>query len=178
MENSDDSIGQWRGLTVVPSSHKHDYAISQMRRCWGSGSGRPATNLSDTLNLWGPICTSKNRFKGSVMGYSVRTMDYRYTVWLHWVDSTRRPDLGRGVVAEELYSHVGARVQDISVERENLLPSRREDVQDVARAHLDRVLLHLRSEATYGFQHAAEVTKKYWSSLYSLDKNGRVRVVE
>ena len=51
--------------------------------------------------------TPKNEF--DVMSYSVRTADWRYTLWLPWDNETlvARWDGGAGESAEELYAHAG-----------------------------------------------------------------------
>ena len=41
------------------------------------------------------------------MGYSVRSVDYRYTVWLRWDGRKLQGDFTQKPVGEELYTHKG-----------------------------------------------------------------------
>jgi hypothetical protein len=41
----------------------------------------------------------------SVMGYSFRSSDYRYTIWLHFDREKNIPQFGAPPYAEELYDH-------------------------------------------------------------------------
>ena len=46
--------------------------------------------------------TPKNKF--NYMGYSCRTPEWRYTLWVEWDDTTLQPKWD-GASAEELYDH-------------------------------------------------------------------------
>ena len=51
------------------------------------------------------IRPEKIREQVSVMGYTFRYADYRYTFWLHWNRVRNIPDLTAPIFAEELYDH-------------------------------------------------------------------------
>ena len=96
-----------------------DFAISQLRRCPYLRNEGPQSQHPE--DKWNAICTRKNKEKGSVMGYSIRNNDWRYTAWFEYSNLIHKPDLSRKLVAEELYSHVGADVSDLDIEFENLI---------------------------------------------------------
>jgi hypothetical protein len=96
-----------------------DFAISQLRRCQYLPNERPLSDHPD--DKWNAICTRRNKPKGSVMGYSVRSNEWRYTAWFHFDNVNYRPNLSLNLVAEELYSHVNASIADLDNEVENLI---------------------------------------------------------
>jgi len=52
-------------------------------------------------------CIKTNKSDFTVMGYSVRTENWRYTAWLHWDGANLVGDFSKSPVAVELYSHAG-----------------------------------------------------------------------
>lgn len=50
-------------------------AITQMRRCLYPPGDKPASGAKD--DKWSAICTKRNKGKGSVMGYSIRSINWR-----------------------------------------------------------------------------------------------------
>ena len=57
-----------------------------------------------------------------VMGYSFRSNDYRYTIWLHFNREKNVPDFGAPPYAEELYDHRGEVVSNFTrLEYQNLI---------------------------------------------------------
>ena len=52
-------------------------------------------------------CVHTKRADFAVMGYSVRTVGWRYTAWLHWDSANLKGDFSRPLVGEELYPHAG-----------------------------------------------------------------------
>ena len=68
------------------------------------GYVRPA--FGHRANGWGN-CMSTGKHWIHVMGYSVRTAQYRYTVWLPWDGRRVQADFGAQPLGEELYSHAG-----------------------------------------------------------------------
>ena len=160
-------------------------------------------------DLWSAICNKNNREKGSLMGYSLRSRWWRYTLWISWDDLGMKPrhhmvgDGGDGdgdgdidIVAEELYSHVGASVGDLDVEYVNLLADSsfvnnntqqtsnnhihslyyqfpRDTIHRVASHHKTYVLKFLTEVSHFGFNEAGKKMKMKWEKVYTLDKNGR-----
>ena len=56
-----------------------------------------------------------------MMGYSVRSVDYRYTVWLRWDGRKLQGDFTQKPVGEELYTHKGDTGADMNAfENKNL----------------------------------------------------------
>lgn len=86
--------GRW------PSSYqaKTPVAFSEYPRCPKNVS----TPWTDTTS-----CIKTDRHHFTVMGYSVRTEDWRYTVWLWWDGDALQGDFTRPPVGEELYDHRG-----------------------------------------------------------------------
>lgn len=58
---------------------------------------------------WGDTtsCVQTPRENFTAMGYSVRTMEWRYTVWLYWDGEHLKGDFGRSPIGVELYKHKG-----------------------------------------------------------------------
>ena len=52
-------------------------------------------------------CVETPRERFTAMGYSVRTKDWRYTLWLHWDGAALRGDFSRPAIGVELYNHAG-----------------------------------------------------------------------
>ena len=77
--------------TLVKSVAYHQYPACGMAVSAGFNVTRDECNS-----------TPKNQF--NYMGYTVRTPDWRYTLWLVWDNVTLTPDWD-GVRAEELYNH-------------------------------------------------------------------------
>ena len=74
--------------------------------------------LTHCLSQWDAICHNHNkRFGGSLMGYSMRTREYRYNAWFHFSQEHASSDFSRSPVAEELYSHEHDNLGDIANER-------------------------------------------------------------
>ena len=73
-------------------------AFSEYPRC-PSDLSKPWTDLTS--------CVHTHKQKFAVMGYSVRSSDWRYTVWLHWDRANLVGDFSRPPVGVELYDHRG-----------------------------------------------------------------------
>ena len=105
-------------------THLHSgFALTQALRCadWSGGkdpvysgaAASPAEAQAAATN-WRE-CALGNRSASAgagaagtattVMGYSMRTLDFRYTLWLHFDPSSLLVQWERGVYAEELYDH-------------------------------------------------------------------------
>lgn len=89
-------------------------------------------------------CVNTPRSNFTVMGYSVRTENWRCTLWMPWIGEKLAADFEAGPVAVELYSHNGDNEVDFDqFENEN-----------VATAHPSVVAAHL------------AIAKKQWEKLY------------
>ena len=76
-------------------------AYHQYPAC-GCSSATPATCYNQTR----AGCNGTPKNKLGYMGYTVRTAEWRYTVWYPWQNKTLTPDWA-AEYAEELYNHVG-----------------------------------------------------------------------
>ena len=95
-----------QALRCIPATHRqYDPRVSS-----GSTKDTPASTTSGLALTWGD-CDVNNKTEGAladqttVMGYSLRTIDFRYTLWLHFNRVDNLIEWGRGLVAEELYDH-------------------------------------------------------------------------
>ncbi len=128
---------QWMkqyGLEIHPTLAAHSdptkmfvqensYAISQMWRCSSLGTGY--TILSDgqitfLRNLWGD-CNKKDptypvEKELALMGYSMRTTQYRYTLWIPFDKTVVQPNwtLASTIIQEELYDHRNEKPEDFT----------------------------------------------------------------
>lgn len=50
----------------------------------------------------------------NIMGYTLKTNDYRYTVWIPFAYMTYKPDWDV-IIAEELYDHKTDRAEDFNI---------------------------------------------------------------
>ncbi|KAK3249339.1 hypothetical protein CYMTET_41227 [Cymbomonas tetramitiformis] len=80
------------------SPRRKEAAFSEFPRC-------PA-NLTRPIQGNVP-CSFTNREEFKAIGYSVRTEDWRYTVWLPWNATTLRGNFDSEPLGLELYSHIG-----------------------------------------------------------------------
>ena len=97
---------------VGPNDLKRDFAISQMWNCaqkdmvmaeLKSTSGKGDFKRSA---LWTP-CDHRVNQKGelSVMGYSLRTPEWRYTAYIQFDKKYLEPNFKTPLFGEELYDH-------------------------------------------------------------------------
>ena len=70
-------------------------------------------NISANLD-----CTRTNRSDFAAIGYSVRTMAWRYTIWLNWDGANLVGDFSRSRIGHELYDHSADSEEDFDA-REN-----------------------------------------------------------
>ena len=71
-------------------------------------------------------CVNTPRSNFTVMGYSVRTDDWRATFWMPWIGEKLAGDFEKGPAAVELYAHTGdtevrTNAWDISFARHSIL---------------------------------------------------------
>lgn len=88
-----------------------DAAFSQMTRClncsaaYGEDAGQCVWDEGEDAGFFVP-CALAPRDTFDFMGYSIRTGEWRYSVWCAWVGAELRGDWGNCTSAE-LYSHAG-----------------------------------------------------------------------
>jgi len=59
--------------------------------------------------------SDKPRLKDiNIMGYTLKTSDYRYTAWIPFVHTTCKPDWDV-IIAEELYDHKTDRAEEFNI---------------------------------------------------------------
>ena len=131
-------------------------------------------------NLWNPMCNKKN-VATSLMGYSLRTLDYRYTAWFEYDNEASVALTDREIVAEELYCHKGDHVSDINTEKVNLAALGAEggsacagdDVKEVLSMLRQELVTYIRRKFVTGLDNLNTRTVKRWRGVYELDKNMR-----
>lgn len=95
-----------------PSDNLKEAVFSEYPRC-PSNVSEPWTDHTS--------CIRTDKHKYTVMGYSVRTDQWRYTVWLRWDGTRLQGDFDSSPVGVELYSHQGDTDFDFDkFENENL----------------------------------------------------------
>jgi hypothetical protein len=79
-------------------------AFSQQARCYSKDS--PTPNPTPTQQLLTAMMTCEFVERGAMdfMGYSMRTVDWRYTEWVKWNGTALRPEWNHNV-GVELYDH-------------------------------------------------------------------------
>ena len=97
------------------------YAVSQMTRCRSSTRQKQRAGSRFLPDAWDDICSHKSVRNGSVIGYSLRSRDWRYTSWLPYDGEHMRPHIDALPLYEELYDHRGAPVHALENEVVNLL---------------------------------------------------------
>ena len=107
------------------------------------------------------------------MGYSMRTKDWRYTAWFWYNDQERKPDLSREIMYEELYSHEGADVGDIEIERVNVAYSTSEKVYLAKKDLRYQLLQYLKNVMTFNFKTMMNKTIEKYSHFYHINNDGR-----
>lgn len=187
---------KWKSQTDISNVNEivlsSDFALSQMWRCASekqvmqmeepyTGKLRGSQKHAMSKNFWND-CDMTPPKQGeiqdfSVMGYSMRTLNYRYTAWVRFNLTTLTPewskdftetengpgDLGnyvvavdgttvslptQGIVYEELYDHVGDTVAHYTLkEYENI--ARNVEMSDVLVALRRRLLTYLKRHVVY-----------------------------
>lgn len=105
-------VGVDSPMTTNSVQYKNDFSITQSLRCSpvfeNSSRGMTATELQNMqdnarVSLW----TNCDRLKpkeyiSSVMGYSLRSKEYRYTAWFHFDLELVLPKIDEGIFEEEV----------------------------------------------------------------------------
>ena len=86
------------------------FAISQSWRCSSNANALLDSRIDDSLSQnqvrWDVCALHKNdTTETSVMGYSMRTLEFRYTMYIHFIRMERIPAWDAPIFAEELYDH-------------------------------------------------------------------------
>ena len=117
-------------LFTNPTTRLKTAAYSEYPRCPKNIS----TPWDDTTS-----CVHTERAQFTAMGYSVRTDEWRYTVWLHWDGNRLVGDFSQPPIGVELYSHQGDDGTDFDAfENENVVhdnPDVVEQIHALAVAH-------------------------------------------
>jgi iduronate 2-sulfatase len=174
-------------------------AVSQVRRCPLKGDHRRRDRGGNFMQsdreghgsvinndiyhkLWHPLCNSKNRGGVTYMGYSLRTLNYRYTAWFAYDEATLTPLTDREIVAQELYCHKGEGCGEINSERENLAvfgvknqssACGSDDVDSVLSDMRHQLVSFVRNKITFSMDGLNARTANKWGVDYKLDKNNR-----
>lgn len=97
----------------------HTFALSQTWRCAPKDKAlrdqRVDKNAAEDLRQWDACNVDKidHWTETSVMGYSMRTLDFRYTMYIPFLRPHRIPIFGEPIFAEELYDHRGGKLSDL-----------------------------------------------------------------
>ncbi len=104
------------------------------------------------------------------MGYSMRTLEYRYTAWFPYIPrgggAPGRPDLTKDIFDEELYYHKynesNTLLFDERNERHNLIDSTIPRIEKAREYMRKKLVTYLRKEALFGL---GELRDKYLSTI-------------
>lgn len=97
----------------------HTFALSQTWRCAETIKAlkdpRQKSNTPKDLRQWDAcnIDTVNIWNQTSVMGYSMRTLAFRYTMYIHFLLPYQLPEWDKPIFAEELYDHRGDTASDL-----------------------------------------------------------------
>jgi hypothetical protein len=83
-----------------------------------------------------------------LMGYSMRTKDFRYTAWFHYNSALCLPLLDVALYAEELYDHRNETPEEFGhLEMVNL--AKKSGAEPVARAYRERLIAFIKSSMVF-----------------------------
>eukprot|EP00596_Hydrurales_sp_CCMP1899_P000485 CAMPEP_0119043528 /NCGR_PEP_ID=MMETSP1177-20130426/23099_1 /TAXON_ID=2985 /ORGANISM="Ochromonas sp, Strain CCMP1899" /LENGTH=555 /DNA_ID=CAMNT_0007011825 /DNA_START=312 /DNA_END=1979 /DNA_ORIENTATION=+ len=97
----------------------HTFALSQTWRCAPKDKAlrdqRVDLGAAEGLRQWDACSVDKidHWTETSVMGYSMRTLDFRYTMYIPFLRPHRIPIFEEPIFAEELYDHRGDKLSDL-----------------------------------------------------------------
>eukprot|EP01041_Mallomonas_annulata_P003383 gene3383-6712_t len=107
-------------VTNTNNTALDNFAISQIRRCKPfQRDQKHVIEGNEIIKEWDSICNYRNKGVDSVMGYSLRTLLWRYTAWYNWDDRRNVPVLTEYPYAEEFYDHRRSGVSDLESEQRN-----------------------------------------------------------
>ena len=114
------SLVQSRGVNEMPYLN-HTFSITQTWRCSDLEASKkdPRKDITVSVNHhpW-DCCNLDTKAKDfsnivSVMGYGMRTVDFRYNAYIHVLRPHRIPDFSKPLYGEELYDHRGDKEGDL-----------------------------------------------------------------
>ena len=95
-------------LLKDPKGGIKDFAVTQIARCCSNGCGKE--DVSKVVWFKWEVCKGGNwewneHNERTYMGYSLRTNDWRYTVWVPWSSKKYAAEWDQDWGGEELYDH-------------------------------------------------------------------------
>ena len=143
-----------RNSSLIPISLPHSFALSQVWRCaWKNDLIAESENPSKRdRHFWFDCDVSyKGTDQVNLMGYSVRSKDFRYTAYLHFDRATFVPQWELPPMYEELYDHRGDTAGDLG-HRELINVVKRPGFEDFAMTMRTNLIKYLRSSVVYQHQ--------------------------
>ena len=159
-----------------------DYALSQLRRCPYAKTDKPRSKHID--DKWDAICHRRNRDKGSVMGYSIRVKDWRYTAWFQYDEATKRPLISLPLVTEELYSHENEGVHEFDTELQNLMKCEQgqcscinEEIEPIRYELKNNIYRILTKRMSFNIKEALNKTRSIYSKTYEIRNDRAFKII-
>ena len=137
-----------------------DFAISQSWRCANRSDLNIKINNVSLIqeydhrkNIWAGCSRDDNYNKKgasevSVMGYSMRTSDFRYTAWVPFNRSIMAASWDQPLFDEELYDHRGETLRDFT-HQELVNVAHKPAFSKVVKRHREKLLNYLRSSIVF-----------------------------
>ena len=146
------------GVNKMPYLNQ-TFAITQTWRCADVEDGykdpRTDSTVPRTHKPWEVCSVKATRSKSfnisseiSLMGYSMRTLDFRYTTYIHFHRLHLLPELTKPLYAEELYDHRGEKVGDLG-SRELINLAGDPNYADVLKKYRTDMILFLYKDVVY-----------------------------
>ena len=157
--------------TAAMPSLQRDFAISQSWRCaqlneigLKYSSNGSIVSYDFRLNNWKDCSRDDNdieywKTQLSIMGYSMRTVDFRYTAWLPFNRSVMAVSWDQPVFDEELYDHRGKGPGDFT-HQELINLSREPAFAKVLLWHRNRLTEFLRTDIVFHGKYLKGMRKK------------------
>ena len=159
-----------------------DYALSQLRRCPYAKTDKPRSDHID--DKWDAICHRRNKGKGSVMGYSIRVKDWRYTAWFQYDEETKRPLISMPLIAEEMYSHMNERKDEFDTELENLISCNHgqcfckiKNMEPIWHRMKNMIYNVLTKRMSFNIKEALNKTRAMYSDVFEIRNNRAVKII-
>ncbi len=143
-----------RNSSLIPISLPHSFALSQAWRCaWKNDLIAESENPSKRDNHFWFDCdvSYKGTDQVNLMGYSVRSKDFRYTAYLHFDRTNFMPKWELPPMYEELYDHRSDAPGDLG-HRELINVLKRPGFEDFAMTMRTNLIKYLRSSVIYQHQ--------------------------
>lgn len=159
------TAGSPGGGSIVPAEMpilEHNFALSQVIRCAPKQQvlqaikARSEANGKDRIqrsHFWND-CDINRKGKGTeneviVLGYAMRTPDFRYIVYFHFNRSTELPMLNLPPFVEELYDHRNETLKEFT-HRETFNLAVRPAYQLTIQALRNKLIAFIRSNILFG----------------------------